>query len=387
MNFRVQKYRGEQVLTWWEGHVADVGYGGGVCVIVDRAYRELARVNAGNGYQSDLHEFTLTSRGTALIAIYNLVRADLSLVGGPADGRVVEGVVQEIDVPSGRVLFEWHSLDHVAIDESYRSYPTDTGQFDYFHLNSIGVDGDGNLVVSARHTSTVYKLDRRTGEVIWRLGGKKSDFELGAGASFSFQHDARTHADGTITIFDNGAWEPNGVVDQVSRPLRLALDSDAMTASLARVYQIADPRLAVAMGDTQLLPDGGAFIGWGSVGSFSEVGPDGQLRFDARFTGDGVSYRVFRYPWQGRPLTRPSVVIKQDPSGTTTVYTSWNGATEVARWRLLSGARADRLRPVRTVTRTGFETAIAAPGLSGYVAVAALDREGRTLAMSKLRRA
>ena len=112
-------------------------------MIVDHAYRELARVKAGNGYQSDLHEFLITSRGTALIAIYSQVDADLSAVGGPRDGQVVEGIIQEIDIPTGRVLFEWHSLDHVGLDESYRSYPTDPGAFDYFHLNSIGVDTDG----------------------------------------------------------------------------------------------------------------------------------------------------------------------------------------------------------------------------------------------------
>jgi Arylsulfotransferase (ASST) len=387
MNFHVQRYRGNPVLTWWEGQVDNGGYGGGTGVIVDRAYRELARVKAANGYQSDLHEFVITSRGTALIAVYNEVTADLSAFGGPVDGRVVEGIVQELEIPSGRLLFEWHSLDHVGLDESYRTYPTDPGQFEYFHLNSIAVDADGNLLVSARHTSTVYKVDRRTGAVIWRLGGKKSDFSMGPGASFNFQHDARRHADGTMTIFDNGAWGPTGVVEQMSRPMRLELDLNAMTASLAQVFEVGDPRLAVAMGDLQLLPDGGAFIGWGTAGSFSDIGPDGQLRLDAHFTGGGLTYRAYRFPWVGRPQTKPTVVINRDPSGTSTLHVSWNGATEVARWQVQAGRRADQLRPIQTVPRAGFETAIALPRQTGYVAIAAVDRKGLVLGTSKPQRA
>jgi hypothetical protein len=381
MNFRVQRYRGKPVLTWWEGKVTS-GYGGGTGLILDSSYREVARVRANNGYQSDLHEFLLTSRDTALVAIYSARTADLSTVGGPTAGMVVEGVIQEIDVATGRMLFEWHSLDHVAVEESYRAYPTDPTGHDYFHLNSIGVDLDGNLLVSARHTSTVYKLDRGSGNVIWRLGGRKSDFALGPGASFSFQHDARRHADGTITIFDNGAWSPNGIVEQVSRPIRLVLDTSAMTASLVHTYAIADPRLAIAMGDLQVLPDGGAFIGWGTAGAFSEVAPEGMLRFDARFTGGGNTYRAFRNVWVGTPATKPVAAVAKDGQGAAAVYVSWNGATAVDRWQVRQGARAGALRPVATAPRSGFETTIPLPLATGFVAVAALDAHGKVLGTS-----
>jgi len=381
MNFRVQRYRGKPVLTWWEGKVGS-GYGGGTGLILDSSYREIARVEAKHGDHSDLHEFLLTSRNTALVAIYSVRTADLSTVGGPTAGTVVEGVIQEIDVATGRVLFEWHSLDHVGVEESYRAYPTDPSGHDYFHLNSIGVDLDGNLLVSARHTSTVYKLDRRSGKVTWRLGGRKSDFALGPGASFSFQHDARRHADGTITIFDNGAWSPNGIVEQVSRPIRLVLDTSAMTASLVHTYSIDDPRLAIAMGNLQVLPDGGALIGWGTAGSFSEVAPEGTLRFDARFTGSGITYRAFRKEWVGTPATRPVAVVATDAHGAATLSVSWNGATEVDRWKVRQGARAGTLLPVATVPRDGFETTIPLPLASGFVAVAALDAHGKVLGTS-----
>ena len=388
MNFRVQRYGGEDVLTWWEGKV-EGGYGGGTGVVFDDTYQRVARIKAGNGYDSDLHEFIVTSRGTALVAIYNDRPIDASSVGGPVDGHVVEGVIQEIDIRSRRVLYEWHSLDHVGLDESLLPYGDETGAFDYFHLNSIAVDTDGHLLVSARHASTIYKLDRHSGEIIWRLGGRKSDFALGPGATFNFQHDARRHADGTITLFDNGAFAPpgQGAVEPFSRPMRLQVDTTAMTATLAGVYEPASPRLAIAMGDLQQLPNGGAFVGWGTAGSFTEFAADGSVVFDADFAPEGLSYRAFRYPWVGRPTPPPDVVSQRTPAGKTTIHVSWNGATEVARWRVTAGPRSDRLEPVRTVPRTGFETSFTVPRLTGVVAVTALDRHGRALATSEPARA
>ncbi|MGH3002111.1 MAG: arylsulfotransferase family protein, partial [Gaiellaceae bacterium] len=386
MNLRVQRYRGRPVLTWYEGYVSTFGSGyGGDYVIADASYHEVTRVKAGHRLQGDLHEFLITSRGTALIAIFDQVPGDASAIGGPVDGQIVEGVVQEIDIAKKRVLFEWRSLEHVPVSETYRGDLARSPNVDYFHLNSIGVDLDGNLLVSGRHTSTVYKVDRRTGRVIWRLGGRKSDFAMGPGATFNFQHDARRHADGTITVFDNGAWGPKGIVEPSSRGLRLALDMKAMSAAVVAEYRTPDPRLTVAMGDVQDLPDGSVFVGWGTAGSFSEIGPEGDLRLDARFGDGSITYRAFRYPWVAHPTTLPSVVVVADPGGAPpTVHVSWNGATEVTRWQLRTGPTSDRLRPVRTVARTGFETAIALPAPAAQLDVVALDGAGRRLAATKV---
>ena len=118
---------------------------------------------------------------------------------------MLDGIVQEVDIETGEVLFEWHSLDHVGLEESY--YQSVAGPqdwaFDYFHINSIDPNPDGYLTISARRTSAVYKVDRKTGEVVWRLGGKNSDFEMGPGTRTDWQHDARRHPDDNITIFDN----------------------------------------------------------------------------------------------------------------------------------------------------------------------------------------
>ena len=137
-------------LSWWEGKIIAPGYGQGEAVIVDSAYRELTRVRAGNGARMDMHELQITPEGTALFFCYpRVVAADLSPMGGPAKGRVLESVFQELDLRSGRVLLEWRSLDHIPLADSYKP-PADP--WDYVHLNSIRVAPDGNLLVSARHT-------------------------------------------------------------------------------------------------------------------------------------------------------------------------------------------------------------------------------------------
>jgi hypothetical protein len=387
MGLRVQKYKGKPVLTWYEGQV--LGPYGGEFVVVDTGYRELMRVKAARGYKADLHEFLLTSRGTALISIYSEIRTDLSSVGGPADGRLVEGVVQELELPSGRVLFEWRSSTHVPVDESFLTDVTPAGNVDYFHLNSIAVDLDGNLLVSARNTSAVYKVERKTGRILWRLGGKKSDFAVDPAAAFSFQHDVRRHADGTLTIFDNAASAPptGSTGEASSRPIRVSLDMNAMTASLVDVLEPPSPRLAFAMGDLQQLPDGGAFVGWGTAGPFTEFTSSGEIRFDAGFADGSVTYRAYRFPWAGRPSGRPAVAVRPASGGKMTVHASWNGATEVTHWQVRGGPAAGRLKLLGTARRRGFETVIPIRRRNGYVSVAAVDASGRVLGTSAAVRA
>ena len=378
MDFKVQAYKGEPVLTWWEG--IHGGFGRGEYVICDRSYREVARVRAGNGYEGDHHEFLLTDRGTALLVIYGEAPRDLSPVGGPKDGAVLEGVVQEVDVATGEVLFEWHRLDHVGLAEAFTEVRPDLKEpYDYFHINSVDVDGDDGLLISARRTSAVYKVDRETGDVIWRLGGKRSDFAMGEVARFAFQHDARRHPDGTITLFDNRGEDMN----EPSRGIALRIDGDAMTATLAREYVHPGGTFAVFQGNVQALAGGNAFVGWGSAPYLSEYDGDGELLFDASFPREVESYRAFRFPWKGLPADRPAVAAESGTQGRVTVYASWNGATEAIRWEVLAGPAPDNLSSVGSAPRKGFETAIAFRTVEPYVAVRATDRFGRTLATSE----
>lgn len=377
-NFQVQRYRASPVLTWWEGSI-ELGHGVGEYVIADSSYRTIRRVQAAHGLRGDLHEFVITARDTALLTSYVVTSADLSAVGGARHGTIQDAVFQEIDLASGRVLLEWHSLDHIPLDESYAPVGAD---WDFFHINSVAVDGDGSLLVSARSTHTIYKLDR-TGAILWRLGGKRSDFSMGSGSDFAWQHDARPQLDGTLTIFDNGA---TPAVEPLSRGLILDIDEHAMTAMLLRQY--THPRiLAGSQGSVQLLPNGNVFVGWGEAPHVSEFDRSGHMLFDAVLGEQYQSYRAFRLPWTGRPAEAPAIAIARDRArdrGGLTAYASWNGATEVRTWQLLAGRRPGDLRPVSSTPSRGFESALRTASAGPRFAVQALDAAGTPLGRSSL---
>ena len=375
INFRRQTFRGKPVLTWWEGVISKIGTGEGENVILDETYKTVARVRAGNGFSADVHEFLLTSNDTALLTIYNPVPADLTAVGGPAAGTVLDSIVQEVDVKTGRVLFEWHSLDHVPITDTYSPV---LDPFDYFHVNSVDVDLDGNLLICARNTSAVYKVDRSSGKVLWRLSGRSSDFELGPNARFMYQHDARAHTDGTITLFDDGP----GPSSTQSRAIRLGLDLGGMRADLLQDYRHPDPIQSVAMGNAQVLDGDAVLVGWGTEPYITEFGPRGDVRFDAKFDGGAWNYRTFRDSWVGKPATKPAVAAVRHATGVS-VYASWNGSTRTAYWRVSGGAAAGALGVLKTVPAKGFETTIRITGRPRFVSVTALDAARRPIGASR----
>jgi hypothetical protein len=378
-DFKVQNYQGRLVLTWWEGIVVH-GHGIGEYVIFDSSYREIARVRAGNGFRGDLHEFLISPQDTALLTAYVPARADLSPIGGPKYGRVWDGIAQEVDIETGRVLFEWHSLEHVGIEESYFRRPDDLyGFYDYFHINSIDVDHDDNLIISSRNTCTVYKVERNSGEVLWRLGGKKSDFEMGPGTQSAWQHDARRHEDGTITVFDNGA---HPKVHDQSRGIAMEIDEEKMSATLLQEYTSPEKLLTTSQGNMQLLPNANVFIGWGSAPVISEFSYEGKLLFNAHFPPDVESYRAFRFPWKGHPTDAPTVVAESGFDAEVTLYASWNGATEVVTWEVLAGPSPGQLKSAASFPRDGFETAMLVQTSDPYVAVRAKDRFGQALGAS-----
>ena len=386
--FRVQRYRGEPVLTWWQGRTR-YGHGMGEYVILDRHYRTVAIVRAGHGYMGDHHELQLTPRGTAYMSVYTPRRADLSSVGGPRDGTIFESIVQEVDVASGRVVWEWHSADHVPVSEGVTA-PKQGKPHDYFHVNSVDEDAEGNLLISARNMHAVYAVDKRTGRVLWRLGGKRSDFRFGPGARFHFQHDAEwlrgsaTSRFSTISLFDNEATPPTA---GQSRGLVLALDRRAGTARVVRQYRHPDGLLAIAEGNLQSLPDGHVFVGWGPERHVSELSRGGRLLFDLVVPPEADSYQAFRFPWRGEPLDRPALAARRVGSGRharVTAWASWNGSTELRGWQLLAGDDPDALVPLGDpVPRRDFETALHARTGARYVAVAALGAHGRQIEQSR----
>jgi hypothetical protein len=388
---RLAHYRGRPVVTWWEGKMNVIGFGEGEGVIVDSSYRELARVRASNGRSIDIHEFMLTPEGTALFTCFpHRVPANLSDIGGPSDGSILEGVIQEVDIASGRLLFEWRSLDHIPVTASY--FPPEIAYgYDYVHLNSIDITPDGHLLVSARHSWALYKIHRRTGEVLWRLGGKDSDFALDNDAQFYWQHDARHHPDGTISVFDDGAAQfadGSGYrrSESHSRGVVLDIDEGGKAVRLLRAYRHPNRVLVNAMGNFQTLPDGRVLLGWGTYPVASEFLPDGSLIADTGLGKKHDSYRTYKYPWRATPADLPQLAATHDRhSGRTTLYVTWNGATDVARWLVSTGSHPSGVRPMGVARRHGFETAIRLPAHHGaYAKVTALDSAGRHLASSRV---
>jgi hypothetical protein len=381
-DLRVQKYGGEAVLTWWEGSTSG-DYGEGV--IIDSAYREIARVRAGNGHRVDPHELVLTSQGTALITCSPaVVQADLSSVGGPKDGRVYESILQEVDVKTGRVMWGWRSLDHVPVAESYMR---PGGIYDYFHANSIDVLPDGNLLVSGRHTWALYKVERRTGRVIWRLGGKRSDFAIETGARFAWQHDAQGLGPGTITVFDNGAAVFEDITERQTQPqsrgLVLSVREADRVVRRVHAYHHSPPLSTNGFGSVQVLPDGDVVIGWGNYPAFGRYRTGGAPLQELRMPLGFSSYRAFRAPWQASPAERPVVGFRPHRSKRrTTLYASWNGATGVTAWEAWAGVRPTSMRRLGTVKSEGFETRVEIPAGHRYAAVKAIGRDAKPRASS-----
>jgi len=377
-DFRVQTYQGKPVLTWWEGKLF-VGDGDGVGQVLDTNYKPVTTVRTGNGYTFDLHEFTITPRNTALVLAYERYNRSLKAYGGPKDAKIVDNIVQEVDLATGLVLFEWHSFGNVSPDESNIPVPKEKGsEWEYFHANAVDLDNDGNFLVSSRNTSTIYKINRATGKIMWRLGGKKSDFKLGPGVRFDWQHSIRAQPDGTYKLYDNSAAPP---VRKASRVLTLKLDTTAKTATLVSAFTHPRKLLSASQGNVERLPNGDVFVGWGSQRWFTEFSPSGEVLFDGRLARGNDNYRAFRYEWTGRP-SQPPKVIASAAKGNITARVSWNGATGVARWELLAGADANSLVPIGSAAGTDFETAVTAKSTAAQVALRAYDAAGNVLATS-----
>jgi len=291
-------------------------------------------------------------------------------------------VIQEIDIATGQRVFEWRAREHIALDESYAPLPQGESAklpWDYFHPNSVGLDADGHLIISARHTWGCYKINKESGEVMWRLGGKKTDFAIGPNASFSWQHDFRRRRDGSYGLFDNGA----GVTKQreYSRGLVLKLDEQAKTATFVREFVHPDKISAPTQASFRELADGGNFIGWGQSPYFTEYTADGTVRLDGHLPLDNQSYRAYKSEWVGEPLDQPALGLHVD-NGNVVVSMSWNGATKVAKWRARAGGQPKALPETVEAARTGFETTLTITGTPEYVVAEALDAGGKVLGTS-----
>jgi hypothetical protein len=303
-DFRTQTYDGRPVLTWWQG----TGLGGlasGTDYIYNNQYQQIATVNAGNGLSADGHEFLITPQNTALILSYTTATANLTSIGGPADQTVIDGVVQEIDISTGQVLFQWNSADHVPYSQSEQPLPASSSTpWDWFHINAVKLDSDGNLLIDARDTWTTYKVDRSNGNILWQLGGKDSSFTLQAAPGqtldnanelFSWQHDPEPIGNDEYTFFDN---ESSGTPNlPYSRAITVKLNEWNHTATLVASDNQPEGLSAASQGNAQTTAEGNLFVGWGILPYVSEFDPQGNLIFNAELPAGVNTYRAYLQPW------------------------------------------------------------------------------------------
>jgi hypothetical protein len=379
-NVQVQRYLGQPVLTWWQGTISHHGFGLGQGEIYSTSYQPLATVSAGNGLAEDLHEFELTPSGSALITAWKPLLCDLTSVGGPAGGALYDAVMQEIDVKTGLVMYEWDSLDHVPLADSHAppaAHSTTIWPWDWFHMNSIQLQFDNSLLISSRATWTVYDVNSTTGQIVWELGGRQSSFKLGPGAAFSWQHDARQLGPNLFTVFDNSG---PPTAHPASRGLLIRINTTNHTAILAHAAVPPSPVFAQTQGDLEPLTGQKWWLEFGDVGQIEELSASGRVLFLAHSPNDTQIYRALRFPWSAQPAAPPALAVTHSAHGLT-LYASWNGATGVASWRVLSGASSTALTAGATTRATGFETALSVPA-TAFVAVQALSAKGVVLATS-----
>lgn len=406
-------FQGKQMLGWAHGHG----------VILNQSYRIVNSVEAGGPQAiSDMHEFYLMPDGkSALLTIYKRHQRDLSEWGieyGP--GWIQEGRFQEVDVKTGDVKFEWGSLDHVSPSESH-VFPstTDTSgngrekdsPWDYFHINSVDKSAEGDYLISARHTSCIYKISGRSGEVLWRLHGSSPSFRNLDGLAFAYQHDARFVVDNeqetVLSLFDNASNRYNETKDH-SAGMIVRIDHVAKTARLLKEFASPDKRLAHSQGNMQILDGrtgvdnqyhGNIILGWGNWAFWSESKADtAETVWYGKIADTGtMNYRAMKFNWTGKPITKPALWTysktgasgdwtngNEEREGGLSWFISWNGATEVATWRLFGSAESHEGPWIKIdeIPKRGFETIHRVPSFYQFTYVEGVDGNGEFLGKS-----
>ncbi len=386
-NLSLQRYNGRPALAWWQGFITNAGATtSGEDVIVDQHYRTVARVSGVDGWVPTLHEVLVRGNHAWVTANKNLPM-DLSKYGGAYNGALIDSAVQEYDIKTGKLLYNWDVLKHVPPSDSQATLPTNGFPWDAYHVNSIDLLGNGKMLVSLRNTWAAYLVDIKTGQIEWTLGGRHSNFKFGPGAAFEWQHNVALRSGSRVTMFDDHCCQETGGGTYVSptgasRGLTLNLDQSTRTATLAAQYSKGPGYDSQYMGSTEPLPNGNVFVGWGSQPSFSEFDRAGRLALDVILPHPDLSYRTTLHQWVGLPLYPPAGAA-QVHGGRTTVYASWNGSTQLAGWRVLEGAGSSSLMPLNTVGKTGFETQIPIKRSAAVYEVQAIDATGHILGTSK----
>ena len=375
----------------------------GAGLILNSHYDEIHRIRPQGDMGPDLHEFDVQPNGKTVILSANWnSKVDASTIDQEERVALNNGF-QEIDLSTGDLLFKWDAIGNgVTLNESCNAVdlvPDGPNPLDFFHINSIDKDADGDYLVSARHTSTLYKISGQNGQILWRLGGYESDFAMDEDVPFHWQHHSRlrfkneTHT--IISVFDNASEEYGRNADiPPSAPVGklIALDHTRMTASILRQFARPDGGRSPLQGSVQPLGTdlemANIFIDWAMEGYISEYDARNRMVFEARFLSNRFrTYRAHKYLFKGFPTEPPA--FKVLPIGyasndiASAFYVSWNGATEVVSWAFYGAdAESGPFKLLATVKRSGFETSWVTPGLVKYAYAEALDSNDASLGKS-----
>src|SRR3954447_3274838 len=396
LNLQVQRYQGKPVLTYWDGTVANTGEMLSNWHVLNDHYKEIAKIpSILDGWQPSGHEFKILSDGTALTTGYRyLPHRDLTSKGGGTDQTLLDSGVVQVDIKTGKLVRAWSADEHIPMSEGVPpANPNSPAAYDPWHINSIDVASDGTWLVSMRNTWALYKIDPKTGQIIWTLGGKGNQFQIPDNVAFAFQHDARWRPGGQISIFDNDCCgfipQPSGppkaappIHGSQTRGLQFKVDENAKTVALVTENKLYD-LTAGTQGNRQVLANGNVFMGWGQQPFYSESSKTGKLLLSVRYPDQNESYRAYRSIWKGKPSARPAAAARPSGKGTR-VYVSWNGATDVTSWRIWAGKSSRKLSVVaKRVTKGGFETAKTIKSAGPIVKVQALNGKGRVIGTSR----
>lgn len=411
-NPHVCQYKGTDHLCYFQGEQHQ-GFARGHGVIMDKHYRIVKTVeSSGAGASSDMHEFRITpysNEETVLMTVYQPRQYDLTT--NPkfnverGMGWVVEGVFQEVDIATGEVVFEWRSLDHVDPGDSWTMPDTtdtsgngldEQSPWDYFHLNSVDKNEEGDYLLSARHVSTIYKVSGKDGSIIWQLGGANPSFEQ-ENFVFSYQHDAKwisENATHTVFSFYDNASNTYNHTGKFSHGWIISIDHRAKTASMIKEWGAPEPEgglLSGSQGSLQLLPNGGAHIGWGEHSYFSEYTEDGEATMYgilATRPSNVMVYRSTKWNWTAQPLTKPTLwTYSKTGADKMVFYASWNGATEVKAWNFYTSSKATGpWQLAEKKDKKGFETVLHSEQFHKWAYAQALDANGNVLEESVIAR-
>ncbi|KAI1275812.1 Arylsulfotransferase-domain-containing protein [Xylaria sp. FL0933] len=380
--------------------IAQGGIGGPSmnCLLYDSTYTLAYNISSHSPADATigLHECQLTDVGSAVVILKEIIPFNLTSVGGPEDGKVLDNIIQEIDIESNDLLWMWRASEHYELSESYMDYKHGPGAYDYIHMNSVERTLDGNFLISARHTHSITFVDRENGNIIWTLGGKKNDFvdiSGGNATNFAWQHHARFNdaALTQLTLFDNHNISSTiGCTADCSRGKHIELNYDNHTARLVSEFYHPESLISAFEGSHQITRSGNIFLGWGANPTFTEYTPSGECVLDVQFDlwrpekGYPINYRAYKMDWKAYPTWDPQIaVLEAGIDGQFKVYVSWNGATEVTTWQLLVGTSNNSVtKAVIEVPRAAFETEILLKSDQHLVRAAALDKDSHVLGMT-----